>query len=112
WCIDLLERGPEPWLAALRTAEPSDSAAAEVLRVEVGYFTTNVARMAYPTFQARGLPIGSGAVESAAKHVVQVRMKRSGMRWSDSGGEALLALCAYRASNRPLPLPVLIPLAA
>jgi len=112
WCIDLLEHGSGPWLAALRSAEPPDAAAAEVLRVERGYFTTNTARMDYPAFRARGLPIGSGAVESAAKHVVQVRMKRSGMRWSDAGGEALLALCAYRASNRPLLFPVSIPLAA
>ena len=112
WCVDLLEHGPEPWLATLRSAEPPDAAAAEVLRIERGYFTTNAARMAYPTFRARGLPIGSGAVESAAKHVVQVRMKRSGMRWSNAGGEAVLALCAYRASNRPLPIPMSLPRAA
>ena len=112
WCVDLLEHGPGPWLAALRSAEPPDSAAAEVLLVELGYFTTGAARMTYPTFHERGLPIGSGAVESAAKHVVQIRMKRSGMRWSAAGGEALLALCAYRASNRPLLLPVSVPLAA
>jgi hypothetical protein len=112
WCVDLLEHGPEPWLAALRSAEPPDATAAEVVRIERGYFTTNVARMAYPTFRARGLPIGSGAVESAAKHVVQVRMKRSGMRWSDTGGQAVLALCAYRASHRPLPLFTALPNAA
>jgi hypothetical protein len=73
--------------------------------VERGYFTTNAALMDYPDFRARGLPIGSGAVESAAKHVVQIRMKRSGMRWSDTGGQAMLALCAYRASHRPLHVP-------
>jgi len=112
WCIDLLEHGPPPWLATLRSAEPPDSAAAEVLRVELGYFTTNAARMNYPTFRAGGLPIGSGAVESAAKHVVQVRMKRSGMRWSDSGGAAMLALCAHLASNRALPVPDALPSAA
>jgi hypothetical protein len=112
WCVDLLEHGPEPWLAALRLVEPPDAAAAEVVRMERGYFTTNAARMAYPTFRARGLPIGSGAVESAAKHVVQVRMKRSGMRWSDAGGQAVLALCAYRASLRSLPVPMSVPPAA
>ena len=112
WCVDLLEHGVEPLLAELRSVEPASPEAAEVLRVERGYFTTNAARMAYPTFHTRGLPIGSGAVESAAKHVVQVRMKRSGMRWSDVGGEALLALCAYRASNRSLPLPVSVAYAA
>ncbi len=105
WCIDLLEHGVEPLLAELRSVQPHNIAAADVLRVERGYFTTNAARMDYPTFRAHGLPIGSGAVESAAKHVVQVRMKRSGMRWSRNGGEALLALCAYGAGNRPLTLP-------
>ena len=99
-------------LAELRSVEPASPEAAEVLRVERGYFTTNAARMAYPTFHTRGLPIGSGAVESAAKHVVQVRMKRSGMRWSDAGGQAVLTLCAYRARNRPLPLPMAMPNAA
>lgn len=112
WCIDVLEHGPWPWLAALRSAEAPDAAADKVLRVERGYFTAKAARMAYPIFRARGLPIGSGAVESAAKHVVQIRMKRSGMRWSDAGGEALLALCAYRAGKRPLPLPATPPRAA
>jgi len=112
WCVDLLEHGVEPFLAELRSVEPASPEAAEVLRVERGYFATNAARMAYPAFHTRGLPIGSGAVESAAKHVVQVRMKRSGMRWSDAGGEAVLALCAYRASNRSLPLPVSVAYAA
>ena len=112
WCVDLLEHGVEPLLAELRSVEPASPEAAEVLRVERGYFITNAARMAYPTFHTRGLPLGSGAVESAAKHVVQVRMKRSGVRWSDVGGEAMLALCAYRASNRSLPLPVSVAYAA
>jgi hypothetical protein len=34
--------------------------------------------------------------------VVQQRMKRAGMRWSEAGGQALLALCARSASQRPL----------
>jgi hypothetical protein len=74
-----------------------------VLRVELGYFTTNAPRMDYPAFHSGGLPIGSGAVESAARHVVQARMKRSGIRWSDSGGEAMLALCARNAAGRGAP---------
>jgi hypothetical protein len=112
WCVDLLEHGPEPLVTALRSTEPADAEAAEVLRIELGYFTTNAARMAYPDFRARGLPIGSGAVESAARHVVQIRMKRSGMRWSDHGGQALLSVCAYRASNRHLPAATRLPRAA
>jgi hypothetical protein len=36
--------------------------------------------------------IGSGQVESAARHIVQQRLKQSGMRWSDAGAQAILNL--------------------
>ncbi len=101
WCADLLDHGPAPFLAELRACAPPTAAADEVLRVERGDFARNAPRMQYPTYRARGLPIGSGAVESAAKHVVQARMKRAGMRWGHRGGEAVVSLCAYRASRRP-----------
>jgi hypothetical protein len=98
----LWHRGAGRLLAHLRRARPADPTAAEALRLERGYFAANAARMDYPAFRARGLPVGSGAVESAAKHVVQQRMKRAGMRWGMVGGQALLALCAHLASDRPL----------
>ena len=107
----LRERGAAALLPHLRRARATTPAAAEALRLARGYFRTNAQRMAYPTFRARGLPIGSGAVESAAKHVVQQRLKRAGMRWGDAGGRALLALCAHVASDRPL-LPLLTATAA
>jgi len=47
----------------------------------------------------------AGAIESAADHVVQQRMKRAGMRWSEEGGDAMLALRACVCSHRPLLLP-------
>jgi len=97
-------------LAELRSVQPPNVAAADVLRVERGYFTTSATRMDYRTFRVHGLPIGSGAVESAARHVV--RMKRPDMCWSRNGGEALLALCVYRAGNRPPTLPERLPRAA
>ncbi|MBI2760217.1 MAG: ISKra4 family transposase [Chloroflexi bacterium] len=99
---ELKKEGGRPVHAALFAITPPTEAATEVLRVERGYFTTNLMRMAYPDVQARGLPIGSGAVESAAKHVVQHRMKRPGQRWTCQGGRAMLALRARFASGRPL----------
>ncbi|MFN8534781.1 MAG: ISKra4 family transposase [Dehalococcoidia bacterium] len=98
----LKEQGVGPVLAALRRLRPPTPEAAETLRVERGYFTKNADRMDYPALRTAGRPVGSGAVESAAKHVVQQRMKRAGMRWSDAGGDAMLALCARVASERPL----------
>jgi uncharacterized protein UPF0236 len=102
---ELLAQGAAPVLAALRAARAPSPEAAEVLRQERGYFANNAGRLDYPTLRLDGLPLGSGAIESAADHVVQRRMKRAGMRWSDAGGDALLALRAHLRSGRPLSRP-------
>jgi hypothetical protein len=102
---ELLTQGAGAVLAALRGVRAPTPEAAEALRLARGYFAKNAARMRYPLFRLDGLPIGSGAIESAADHVVQRRMKRAGMRWSDAGGDALLALRARLRSGRPLTLP-------
>ena len=100
--------GVAPVLAALRAGAPS-AEAAEALRLERGYFTTNAERMHYPALRLDGLPLGSGAIEAAADRLVQRRMKRAGMRWSDAGGDAPLALRARLSSGRPLTRPVTRP---
>lgn len=99
---DLLTLGPLPVLAAFDRLKPPTAQAAERRRVERAYFASRVERMDYPALRLDGLPIGSGAIESAADHVVQRRMKRAGMRWSDTGGDAMLALRARLRSRRPL----------
>jgi hypothetical protein len=99
---ELLTQGPLPVLAAFDRLTPSTPKAAEIRRGERAYFASRIDRMDYPALRLDGLPIGSGAIESAADHVVQRRMKRAGMRWSDDGGDAMLALRARRASRRPL----------
>jgi hypothetical protein len=57
--------------------------------------------MRYPELRAAGYPIGSGAVESSAKHVIQQRMKRASCRWSERGDQALVILCAQHATTQP-----------
>jgi hypothetical protein len=64
------------------------------------YFYTHRDRMLYADFIERGIPIGSGPVESAAKNLVQARLKRSGMHWTKSGGQHVLDLRAYLKSER------------
>jgi len=98
----LLAQGVTPVLAALDALIPATADAAAVRRQERGYFSGNAERMDYPTLRLDGLPIGSGGVESAGDHLVQRRMKRSGMRWSDAGGRAMLTLRARLRSARPL----------
>jgi hypothetical protein len=98
----LRKKGGAPVRTALRKARAATAAGREVLRVERGYFRTNTDRMAYPSFRRRGLPLGSGAIESAAKHVVQLRMKRPGARWSEPGAQAVLQVRCRLRSGRSL----------
>jgi hypothetical protein len=76
----LWQRGPQALLAWLAATHSGTASAAATLQRERGYFSTNAARMHYPSYRKRGLPIGSGAVEASAKHLVQQRMKRAGSR--------------------------------
>jgi hypothetical protein len=70
----------------------------------IKYFRFHRDRMRYSGFIARGLPIGSGPVESAAKNIVQARLKRSGMRWSRDGGQHVLDLRTFLKSGRWEPM--------
>lgn len=75
-----------------------------IVRKTVSYFTTHRRRMRYADYIARGLPIGSGPVEAAAKTVIQGRLKRSGMRWSRDGGQRVLDLRTHVKSDRWEPM--------
>lgn len=99
---ELLQQGVQPILRALLGADAPTSQAAELLGRERNYFRTNAARMDYPTFRQRGLPIGSGAVESSAGHLVQRRLKQPGARWSEPGAQSVLAVRTRIVSGRPL----------
>ncbi len=71
-------------------AEPD--ASRSVPQIEADYFRSNAERMRYPTFRAKGMHLGSGIAEAACKTVVSARAKRSGMRWTPEGLDAVLAL--------------------
>jgi hypothetical protein len=47
-----------------------------ILRRNVGYFEDNSSRMNYPEYRKRGIPTGSGVVESACRHVVASRPRQ------------------------------------
>jgi hypothetical protein len=71
-----------------------------VIAREAAYFRANRARMRYAERAAEGLPIGSGVVEAACKTLVAERMKRSGQRWLEPGGQAILTLRSLIQSDR------------
>lgn len=92
----LLEQGQ---IAKLVTAiqllpplAPEPGQARSIPQRAADYFTTNAERMRYPTFRAQGMHIGSGIAEAACKTIVSTRAKRSGMRWTPEGIDALLPL--------------------
>lgn len=73
---------------------------AEAVEKELGYFVRNITRMQYGTFRAKGYFIGSGVVEAGCKTVIGGRCKQSGMFWSESGAENILALRCIHSSSR------------
>lgn len=104
WVDPLKERlekeGAAPVLTALATLKPNNAKATEEVRKAIGYFTDNAARMDYPRFVALQLPIGSGAVESSCRTVIQERAKGAGMRWTEPGAQAVASLRALQKSGR------------
>lgn len=76
---------------SLKALRPKTSEGQNTVRLAIGYLETNRRRMDYPTYRAQGMHIGSGVVEAACKCVVGTRCKRSGMRWTRVGLDAILA---------------------
>lgn len=64
------------------------------------YFASNEKRMQYEAFVQRMLPIGSGAIESAIRRVVNMRLKGNGTFWRIENAEAMLMLRSYLKSGR------------
>jgi Uncharacterised protein family (UPF0236) len=59
----------------------------------IDYYESNKERMDYKRYRQIGCGIiGSGAIESAHRTVVQKRMKQSGQRWSIQGAQNMLNL--------------------
>jgi hypothetical protein len=90
-------------LCRLRTRYPRRQA----IHTALAYFRDHRHRMRYAALRTQHLPIGSGVVEAACKTLVSQRLKRSGMRWRHTGGQAILtfrALCQSERFERAWPL--------
>jgi hypothetical protein len=57
-----------------------------------GYIQNNVNHIDYAQYLEEGLFIGSGAIESGNKSVLQQRLKQAGMRWNPQTAQYLLTL--------------------
>jgi hypothetical protein len=70
------------------------------IATELEYFRNNRHRMRYEELASQGIPIGSGLVEAACKTLVAQRLKCSGMRWGQEGGQAILTVRGWTQSER------------
>ncbi len=67
----------------------------------LNYYKDNFLRMDYSRYRKIGCGIiGSGAIESAHKAIIQKRLKQSGQRWSCKGAQNVLNLRVINGSGR------------
>jgi len=99
WSRMLKEEGGELMVSVLECLEKPASGSSwwRVYEEVMGYFRNQCHRMDYPEYLSRGWYIGSGAVESGCKTVVNQRLKGAGQRWGEAGSHAV---CHARALYR------------
>lgn len=57
-------------------------------------------RLRYNCFRARGVPLGSGAIESTIRRVINLRLKGTSLFWTEENAEAVFQLRAAVMSGR------------
>jgi len=70
------------------------------IATERNYFIRNQHRMNYQQIANLKMPIGSGAMESAIRRVVNLRLKGASIYWLEQTAEAMLMLRSYYKSGR------------
>ena len=78
----------------------SEKTTGEDLSTERKYWSRHRERFRFAAFREQGLPNGSGAVESAVRRVVNLRMKGASICWTEDNAEGLLHLRAHAKSGR------------
>jgi hypothetical protein len=69
---------------------------------EIGYLIRHAeaGRLRYDCFRCRGVPLGSGAIESTIRRVLNLRLKGTSLFWEESNAEAVIQLRAAVLSGR------------
>lgn len=85
----------------LKTLPKRNKQAVEAQNNLIAYYQANAERMNYPQYRKIGAGIiGSGAIESAHRTVVQKRLKQSGQRWGIPGAQNVLNLRVMHMNNQ------------
>ena len=85
-------RSMEAYREPLQSKEAPVRAAWRYLRERTGHLDFQRARR-------RNLPIGSGEIESAHRHVIQKRLKLAGSWWKETNAQAMINLRTARANH-------------
>ena len=74
----------------------------EAMATPVAYLDKHLeaGHLDYDEMHRRGLPIGSGAIESAIRRVVNQRLKGNGLMWCEGNAEGMLLLRAAALTGR------------
>ena len=64
------------------------------------YLENNKDKIDYTTYEHNGWFVGSGAIESSNKTIVQQRLKQAGMRWSVDGANYIITLRCMKESDK------------
>jgi hypothetical protein len=72
----------------------------KAIREHVGYFAGNAHRMRYDRYRRLKVPQGSGAVESAVRRVINLRLKGCGKFWLRDSAQGMLLVRSYLKSGR------------
>lgn len=96
------KRGAETVLRHLRNMrEENEGKSLAETNEAITYMENHLELMNYAGARAQGLPVGSGVVEASCKTIVEVRMKRCGMRWKEPGAQGVMRLRAMSTSAAP-----------
>jgi hypothetical protein len=76
------------------------SSAIKVIEAELAYLEKRRLLMRYDELVRKKLPIGSGAVESAIRRIINLRVKGAGMFWTPETVEAVIYLRAQALTDR------------
>jgi len=97
--LEDLDYGYIDGIVAAARVFPLEGVKKDELGTALGYFENNAPRMRYHWFRQCGLFVGSGIVEASCKTVIGQRLKQSGMHWTVSGADAIIALRCKEASS-------------
>jgi hypothetical protein len=98
----LLRNGQWRRVVAELTELAADAREDSKVWTEIAYLQKHGAagRLKYPTFRGLGLPLGSGAIESSIRRVVNLRLKGNAIYWREENAEAMLQIRALVLTNR------------